>query len=140
MGKNSSKSNAARSVTADAKANAAALAAKGVPSVSAAPKADPSAPATVERTATVGPAVPGPDRKTFPLSARIVVIAEANPKRPGTKAAAKFPLYAANKAGTVAGLIEAFRAAGYPKRKALSALRWDSGRGFIKIEEEAAKA
>ena len=30
MGKNSSKSNAARSVTADAKANAAALAAKGV--------------------------------------------------------------------------------------------------------------
>lgn len=139
MGKSSSK-NSARSVTATAKATDAALAAKGVPSISAVPKADANAPATVERTATVGPAVPGPDRKTFPLSARIVVIAEANPKRAGSKAAAKFPLYAANKDGTVAGLIEAFRAAGYPKRKALSALRWDSGHGFIKIEGETASA
>jgi hypothetical protein len=81
------------------------------------------------------PIAPGPfgfRPPKFPLNARITLLIAYNPKRPGTIAAAKFPLY--NGVSTVSELIEAFRKAGYPKRRAYSALRFDSSRGFIKIE------
>lgn len=124
----------AKSVRAPRSAASKATAPKlpeGVRSVAAATAAVP----TTERTATVAPS----EKKSFPLTARIVVVATANPKRPGTKAAAKWPLYATAASGkkggaTVADVIAAFVAAKFPRRRALSALRWDSAHGFIKIE------
>ena len=70
--------------------------------------------------------------RAFPDTAKIVVVSEANPKRPGTKAHAKWALYKGCK--TVAEVIAAFVAKGHAKRRALSALRWDEGHGFIEIE------
>lgn len=67
----------------------------------------------------------------FALNSTITVVATANPKRPGTKAHRKWPLYTG--CATVADVIQAFVKAGWPKRRALSALRWDSGHGFIEI-------
>lgn len=92
--------------------------------------------------ATTAPAAkPAVQARSFPDTAKITVVAETNPKRPGTKAHAKWQLYA--KAKTVGDVIAAFVAAKHPKRRALSALRWDEAHGFIKIEgftkEPAAK-
>ena len=78
--------------------------------------------------------------RSFPDSAVITLKVMANPKRPGTKAAAKWPLYEKakelSKDGiiTVGNVVAAFVAAKYAKRRALSALRWDSGHGFIEIK------
>lgn len=102
--------------------------ADGVPSpvLSPAPKAGATA------TAPVPPGPFGFRPPKYPLSGRITVLIAYNPKRPGTKAAAKFPLYEGAK--TVADLIAAFRAAGYPSRRAYSALRFDTARGFVRVD------
>ena len=85
---------------------------------------------------TVAPTVlvvaPTKERVSLPLSAKIVVVSTANPKRPGTKAAAKWPLYEGAK--TVADVVAAFKRAGFAGRRAMSALRWDAARGFVKID------
>lgn len=99
-----------------------------VPSVAIAPKKGAK---KGEKGAAPAPVAPTAERKAIPLTAKITVVASANPKRPGTKAAAKWPLYVGCK--TVADLVKVFVAKGYPKRRAFSALRWDSGRGFIKL-------
>ena len=115
----------------------AAKAAKSVKSVSAAPASVAPAPAPA----------PVVERKTIPLTARIVVVASANPKRPNTIAASKFPIYFAlrdealkaskGKDGSfaVVDLVKAFAAKGYPARRAFSALRFDSApkRKYIEI-------
>lgn len=90
-------------------------------------------PAAAKSVAVAKPetAKPATERRSFPETARIVVVATANPKRPGTKAHAKWAFYA--KAKTVGDLVKAFAAAKYPRRRAMSALRWDSGHGFIKV-------
>ena len=76
---------------------------------------------------------PVKDRKpSFPLTAKITVVSTACPKRPGTKAAAKWPLYDGVK--TVADVVAAFKKAGHAGRRAMSALRWDAARGYVKIE------
>jgi hypothetical protein len=126
---------------AKSKKTVAALAAKAgatLKSVSAvASKAAPSKPA-----ATVAPTA----RSAIPLSARIVVVATANPKRPGTIAASKFPIYFAlrdaskGKGFTVADLVKAFAEKRYPARRAFSALRFDGYRGFVKVLDDAGKS
>ena len=77
--------------------------------------------------------------RTFPDNALIVVVSTTNPKRPGTKAHGKWGLYdeakKLSKDGTitVGNMIQAFANAKWPKRRALSALRWDSQHGFIEV-------
>jgi hypothetical protein len=95
----------------------------------ATPAAQPTLPAPVAPANGFRPA-------KFALNSTITVVATANPKRPGTKAHSKWPLYGGCK--TVADVIAAFLKAGWKKRNALSALRWDSGHGFIEINESAA--
>lgn len=93
-----------------------------------------AAPKSAAKSVAVAPVVapkPVAERKSFPEDARITVIATANPKRPGTKAFTKWGFYAKSK--TVGQFVAAMIAAKYPRRRAMSALRWDSGHGFIKI-------
>lgn len=67
----------------------------------------------------------------FPLSAAITVVADANPKRPGTKAADKWEYYKGCK--TVADVVAAYAKRDLPRRKAMSAIRWDSEHGHITV-------
>lgn len=92
---------------------------------SAAPVAPKAAALPISAAATVS------RKPNFPETAKILVVASENPKRAGSKAHAKWALYKGAK--TVADVIAAFAKAKYPRRRAMSALRWDSGHGFIKI-------
>ena len=76
-------------------------------------------PATKERT------------PAFPLTAKIEVVATANPKRPGTKAAEKWGFYKGCK--TVEDVVKVFAKNDLPRRKAMSAIRWDSEHGHITV-------
>lgn len=60
---------------------------------------------------------------TFAANQKIVVKADSNPKRKGTKAAKTFRLYA--KAGTVAEFLEL--------GGTRADIAWDAERGFIKV-------
>lgn len=68
----------------------------------------------------------------FPLSAKITVVSETNPKRAGTKAYSKWDHY--KNAKTVEDVVKAFEKAGHPRRKAMSAIRWDSQHGHIRVQ------
>lgn len=87
--------------------------------------------ASVSAAAKSAPVKVAVARVSFPDDAKITVIASANPKRPGTKAHTKWGFY--SKAKTVGAFVAAMTAAKFPRRRAMSALRWDSGHGFIKI-------
>lgn len=63
--------------------------------------------------------------------ASITVLAEANPKREGSSAHARFALY--KKAKTVGEYIDACVAAGHERRKARLDLRHDIEHGYIAI-------
>jgi hypothetical protein len=88
---------------------------------------------------TPAPGVRGP---SFPDSAKIVVLTDHNPKRPGTIAARKFDLYKVALADakrhrrdlTVGDYVAAVLGASMPRRKAMSNLRWDTAHGFIRID------
>lgn len=63
-------------------------------------------------------------KKVYPDNAVIHVLAQANPKRPGTNAHSTFALYAASK--TVGEFI---KAGGF-----YAALSWDVGHGFLRVD------
>lgn len=63
-------------------------------------------------------------------TAIIVEVAE-NPKKPGSKAHARFSLYKAG--ATVGQFVEACVAAGFPAREALADISWDRRHEFIKV-------
>lgn len=62
--------------------------------------------------------------KLYPEASKITLLAEANPKRPGTKAHETFALY--GKSATVGDFL---KAGGF-----YQALSWDVGHGFVKVE------
>lgn len=81
------------------------------------------------------PATPAPfvrSRLPYPASGRIVVVATANPKRPGTAARAAFDLYAG--VSTVAEYGAALLRAGFDKSYLKAALDYDGGKGFVRVE------
>lgn len=95
-----------------------------------------------KKTATApAPATPAPAGfrpAAYPPTARVTIEAAACPKRPGTQAARAWLAYtdAKGKAlGTVEAVLARFKELGFSPRYARSALRWDAGHGFIKIEE-----
>ena len=67
----------------------------------------------------------------YPLTARIAVLTDGNPKKPGTASYDRFALYYG--AETVENYIAAVVAGGATRAKARADLRWDSARGFIAI-------
>lgn len=100
----------------------------------------PVAPAKpVAAVAAVAPAKPVAFRPAaFPATAALRVVATANPKRPGSKAARAWMAYfdAKGKAlVTVAAATARFLELGFPARYARSALLWDSRHGFIEVGE-----
>ena len=106
---------AAKPAASHNKPNKAATSTSGAKATSSVPART----AVVERT------------PAFPLTAAITVVATANPKRPGTKAAVKWEYYKGAK--TVADVVENFKKANLPRRKAMSAIRWDSEHGHITV-------
>jgi hypothetical protein len=69
----------------------------------------------------------------------IFVLASANPKKPGSRSAARFALYATNK--TVTEYVAACVALGQPnaRRNATADIAWDLKHGFIAHTAPAAK-
>ena len=67
----------------------------------------------------------------YPLAARIAVLTDGNPKKPGTASYDRFALYYG--AETVENYIAAVVAGGGTRAKARADLRWDSARGFVTI-------
>jgi hypothetical protein len=68
----------------------------------------------------------------------VITTVASNPKKPGSRAHARFALYSAGQ--TVAAFIEACVKAGYPEREARADISWDRRKGFISIGAEAAAA
>ena len=65
----------------------------------------------------------------------IVTVNVTNPKRPGTKCHDGFAVY---KSGlTVAETAEAYVRAGWPRKYAYSALRWDTARNYVTVAPKA---
>lgn len=91
-------------------------------------KTEAASPKTGKATAGGGAARP----PAFPLSAKITIVSEANPKRAGTKAYSKWDLYKGCK--TVEDVVKAFEKANLPRRKAMSAIRWDSQHKHIQVQ------
>jgi hypothetical protein len=75
---------------------------------------------------------------------RIKVLVSYNPKKPGSIAAAKFPIYST--VSTVRELIEAFKAATFlpansrNAKRARKAINYDASRGYIELIPPTAKA
>jgi len=68
---------------------------------------------------------------TFPLSAKITVVAKTNPKRPKSAAYQLFEAY--KNAGTVAAYIQGVSKLAVRQKAARTALAWDVKHGFITI-------
>lgn len=113
--------------------NAAAAKSQTTPSISATTTTRRAQPPQSQVDAGAAKKAPGERVPAFPLTAKITILKDANPKRPGTQAHTKWGLYMNCK--TVGDVVEAFKAAKYPRRKAMSALRWDSSHEFIKITQ-----
>lgn len=67
----------------------------------------------------------------IPASKRVTVLVNANPKKKGSRPAARFALL--KKCGTVAEVLEKYQAKGYTARLAYGDLRWDAKREFIAL-------
>jgi hypothetical protein len=70
--------------------------------------------------------------------AEVITAVVANPKKPGSRAHARFAIYSAGQ--TIAAFVEACVKAGYPEREARADISWDRRKGFISIGAEAAAA
>ena len=66
----------------------------------------------------------------------VIAAVVENPKKPGSRAHARFALYRAG--ATVQDFVSACVAAGFPASEANADISWDRRKGFIKIEEAAA--
>ena len=77
---------------------------------------------------------------TIAASKPIILLCAENPKVPGSKARARFALYATN--ATVAQYVAACIAAGHSRRNAVADIAWDLKHGFIAHEkpEQTAQA
>lgn len=103
----------------------------------------PVAPAKTKTAAPVAaPASPAPAGfrpAAYPPTARITIATEggANPKRPGSQAHRAWGAYTkadGKPVVTVAEALARFAELKFSLRYARSALRWDAGHGFLKIE------
>lgn len=65
----------------------------------------------------------------------VITSVAANPKRPGSKAHAKYSLFEIGL--SIKQVEEKFVAAGYQRLKARNELRWDLEHGFITVEPKA---
>jgi hypothetical protein len=78
---------------------------------------------------------PAPQAPAAPLRigkvGNITVLVAANPKKPGSKSAARFSLYQTGQ--SVAAYVAACVAAGQSQRNATADLAWDVKHGFIKL-------
>lgn len=97
----------------------------------------PVAPAPVASPIAAAPA--GFRPAAYPATARITIATEnaANPKRPGSHAHRAWGAYSTKDGkpvATVADALARFKELGFSLRYARSALRWDVGHGFLKIE------
>ncbi len=73
----------------------------------------------------------------FAPTARLTIVSDQCPKRPGTKAHEAWTCYHDAKGkplSTVEQVLARFKEKGHSQRYARSALRWDTQHGFIKIE------